>query len=129
VTGNWDSILEQRAEMERDHFAELQAIGTFAGPYAFLSDFHPSPVTGMGDGITYPTGEHAFQAQKTRNPDIRRRIAAYELPGGAKNAGRQVDLRPDWEQIKKQVMLRVVLAKFARSRRGRLCRLLGRSSG
>jgi ribA/ribD-fused uncharacterized protein len=26
-----------------------------------------------------------------------------------------VDLRPDWERIKKQVMLRVVLAKFARN--------------
>jgi ribA/ribD-fused uncharacterized protein len=93
----------------------LQAIGTFDGPYAFLSNFCPSPITGLGDGITYPTAEHAFQAQKTPEIDVRRRIAAYNLPGAAKQAGRQVNLRSDWERIKKQVMLRVVLAKFARN--------------
>lgn len=93
----------------------VHVIAAFDGPYRFLSNFHPSPVTGLGDGITYPTGEHAFQAQKTPEIGVRRRIAAYELPGAAKAAGRQVDLRSDWERIKKQVMLRVVLAKFCRN--------------
>jgi ribA/ribD-fused uncharacterized protein len=94
--------------------SDLQVIGAFDGPYRFLSNFYPASVYGLGDGLTYPTAEHAFQAQKTALLEVRRRIAEYVTPAAAKSAGRQVELRSDWERIKKQVMLRVVLAKFCR---------------
>jgi ribA/ribD-fused uncharacterized protein len=82
----------------------------FTGEYAFLSNFYQSPV--MVFGIEYPTAEHAFQAQKTKDRDTRIRIASLATPGEAKAAGRHVQLRDDWEMVKKQLMLRVVLAKF-----------------
>jgi hypothetical protein len=37
----------------------VEGIRSFTGKYAFLSNFHLSPVT-VGDGIIYPSGEHAF---------------------------------------------------------------------
>ena len=37
-------------------------IDCFAGKYAFLSNFYPSPIAPFNDGIVYPTVEHAFQA-------------------------------------------------------------------
>lgn len=86
----------------------------FAGRWDCLSNFYPSPLM-VGDGITYPTAEHAFQAMKTLDRAIRATIATYELPGAAKQAGRKLDQRPDWEGVKKQIMLRVVMAKFARN--------------
>ena len=88
-----------------------EGITRFVGAYAFLSNFHPSVVY-IGDNIAYPTAEHAFQAYKTADMSQRIRIAHLSTPGEAKGAGRRVDLRPDWEQIKKQAMLRVVMAKF-----------------
>jgi ribA/ribD-fused uncharacterized protein len=94
--------------------AAPQAIMQFTGRWDCLSNFYPSPLM-VGDGITYPTAEHAFQAMKTPDRGIRATIAAYTLPGAAKQAGRKLNLRPDWERIKKQVMLRVVMAKFARN--------------
>ena len=90
----------------------VPGITRFTGPHAFLSNFHPSVVY-IGDNIAYPTAEHAFQAYKTSDMSQRIRIAQLPTPGEAKGAGRRVDLRPDWEQIKKQAMLRIVMAKFA----------------
>lgn len=97
--------------MSGKDFRVMEGITDFTGEYAFLSNFWLAPVM-MPDAITYPSGEHAFQAQKTTYTRERQRIAALPAPGEAKGAGRRVQLRPDWERIKKQVMLRVVLAKF-----------------
>ena len=91
-----------------------EEIRGFTGKYGFLSNFHLSPVT-VGDGIVYPSGEHAFQAQKTLDRADRQRIADMPAPGEAKGAGRHVPLRTDWERVKKQIMLRVVLGKFCRN--------------
>jgi ribA/ribD-fused uncharacterized protein len=101
----------------------VEGIRGFSGEYAFLSNFHLSPVT-VGDGLVYPSGEHAFQAQKTPDRPTRERIARLATPGEAKGAGRHVALRSDWERIKKQVMLRVVLGKFCRNENDELARLL-----
>lgn len=40
------------------------------------------------------------------------KIAAAETPGRAKRMGRMVQLRGDWEQVKFNIMLDIVLAKF-----------------
>ena len=77
---------------------------------AFLSNFYESPV--RFEGINYPTVEHAFQAAKSLSADVRQKIASATTPGGAKGLGRQVCLRPDWEQIKDSVMLECVREKF-----------------
>lgn len=83
----------------------------FRGRFAFLSNFASSPIT--VDGIDYPTAEHAFQAHKTLDPRERSRIASLPDPAAAKKAGRKVELRPDWEDVKIDVMRAVLLQKFA----------------
>lgn len=86
------------------------AVSSFTGEHSFLSNFWACHVPYAGYG--YPSAEHAYQAAKTVLPAERRRIAACETPGAAKRAGRSLALRPDWEQLKKRVMLAVVLSKF-----------------
>lgn len=88
----------------------MDVITRFGGPNAYLSNFAPSRLE--ISGIWYPTAEHAFQAAKVTDPGVRKMIAGQLTPKGAKLAGRQVQLRPDWESAKKRVMLMVVLAKF-----------------
>jgi ribA/ribD-fused uncharacterized protein len=85
-------------------------ITSFTGRWAFLSNFSKAPVI-MGTQV-YPTVEHAFQAAKTLDPSVRRRIAQMPTPGRAKALGQRVDLRADWEQIKFTVMLRLLRQKF-----------------
>ena len=89
-------------------------INCFDGKYAFLSNFYERPVE--WEGIVYPSTEHAFQAAKVINPVTRMKIAAAETPGKAKRMGRQVQLRGDWEQVKFNVMLDIVLTKFHQHR-------------
>ncbi len=88
-------------------------IDRFDGDYRFLSNFHNCPVEYQG--ITYANSEAAFQAAKCTDPDERRRFAVMS-PGTAKNAGRHVKLRPDWESVKDGIMLEIVRAKFTQNR-------------
>jgi ribA/ribD-fused uncharacterized protein len=87
-----------------------RSIDRFAGEYAFLSNFHPSPI--KVDGLLFPTVEHAFQAAKTRHPGHIEAIRSVTTPGRAKRLGRQVPLRPDWEHVKIDVMEALLRKKF-----------------
>ena len=85
-------------------------INKFEGKYEFLSNFYPSRIT--IDSVSYPTVEHAFQAAKTRSFLKRIEISKLDTPREAKKAGRQVELRSDWETIKDQVMYDCLKEKF-----------------
>lgn len=68
------------------------------------------------DGYYWKTSEHYFQAQKfVGRPDYLL-VQAAETPMGAALLGRDKrrPLRPDWEQVKDDVMRKAVLAKFTR---------------
>ena len=86
-------------------------INHFDKEWAFLSNFYPQEIE--FEGITYPTNEHFFQAMKTLDINKRRAIANAPTPGLAKKMGRSVSLRPDWEDIKEDVMLEGLYRKFA----------------
>lgn len=86
-------------------------IDSFHGKYRFLSNFYPSIV--HYDGIFYPSSEHAFQAAKSLELRKRLAIAKLESPGDAKKAGKVLELRPDWDLIRDQIMFDIVLLKFA----------------
>lgn len=86
-------------------------IAVFDREYAFLSNYYPSVFT--YEGIEYPTNEHFFQAMKTLNMDERKEIAACETPGRAKRMGRRVQLRPDWEDVKIDIMRKGLEMKFS----------------
>jgi ribA/ribD-fused uncharacterized protein len=85
-------------------------INSFAGPFAFLSNFSSSPIS-IG-GLTFPTVEHAFAAAKTLDSTKRVEIAAAPTPGKAKRLGRKVALRPHWDDMRVSMMTRLVRLKF-----------------
>lgn len=85
-------------------------IERFDGEYSFLSNFSLHPV--WWDDWRWLTAEHAYQGAKTFDHDERTVILTRPTPGQAKRAGRKVTLRPDWEQVKLQIMYDVVLQKF-----------------
>jgi len=88
----------------------MKMIHGFNNKYDFLSNFYACSTE--YDGIWYPTSEHAFQAAKTLDQDLRLFIKAAPTPGEAKRRGRSVVLRSDWEQVKDQVMYEIVKNKF-----------------
>ena len=87
----------------------LFPINSFRDEYFFLSNFYEAPVE--YDGITYQSNEAAFQAQKCADKKDREQFA-HLSPGDAKRMGRRVSLRPDWEDVKVNVMRDIVTAKF-----------------
>lgn len=97
----------------------MSVITSFSGDYSFLSNFWPwvngryvSEWTMEWKGITYRTSEHAFQAAKTLSRAERRLIARMETPGKAKRAGQRVTLRPNWDDIRVDVMEEILRIKF-----------------
>ncbi|MCY4013451.1 MAG: NADAR family protein [Gammaproteobacteria bacterium] len=88
-----------------------KCIDRFIGEYAFLSNFHRASFAWAG--VEWTTAEHAFQASKTLDDEQRERVRIARSPGAAKRLGRRVDLRPDWEDVKDDLMLEVLEAKYA----------------
>lgn len=88
-------------------------IEKFSKEYSFLSNFYYSVI--LFNGIAYQTVEHAFQAIKTLDVKKRMEIAALSSPGKAKKAGRCLDIRKDWENIKVEVMRSLLKLKFKNS--------------
>jgi ribA/ribD-fused uncharacterized protein len=81
--------------------------------YYELSNFSPHGF--QLDGTYWPTVEHYFQAQKfPSQPAYQEKIRNARLPKDAKTLGRsrKIPLRPDWEEIKDEVMRRALRAKF-----------------
>lgn len=83
------------------------AIKEFTGKYFFLSNFYAAPV--VYQGIRFENNEAAFQAAKCPR---RMRDFCGLSPQAAKRLGRRVELRPDWENVKYNVMYQVCMAKF-----------------
>jgi len=89
--------------------SEEAPIISFSGQYYFLSNFYPAKV--VYEGYTYQTVEHAYQASKTTVVQ-RVLIQQAENPGHAKRLGHTVSLRPDFEDTKLTIMLKLVRQKF-----------------
>lgn len=85
-------------------------INKFTGEYRFLSNFYPSSV--WFDDKLYPTVEHAYQAAKCLCDVEREVIRSCEKPGRAKELGKLVTMRSDWESVKYDIMRELVIYKF-----------------
>jgi ribA/ribD-fused uncharacterized protein len=85
----------------------------FRDKYAFLSNFHPVNIYHMD--VHFPTAEHAYQASKSNNKVVRENIARLETPGMAKQHGRHILIRPDWEEVKLMMMEDILRLKFHRN--------------
>jgi ribA/ribD-fused uncharacterized protein len=91
---------------------------SFTGRYAFLSNFHPSPVRILvgGDWVKCATVEHAYQASKTLNKRWRTKIIECPTPGAAKRMGNKIDKVVYWDDVKRIVMLELLRQKFSRAK-------------
>lgn len=86
---------------------KLEVIGSFKGPYAFLSNFYPAKV--MLDGVEYPNVECAYQAAKTTDPEIREKLRTSSPEWAKRNAPPKP---PDWYSRSLPLMESLVRAKF-----------------
>lgn len=85
-------------------------IDRFSGKYNFLSNFYPCKV--IWNDERFPSVEHAFQAAKSLNRADRIKISVAPNPKEAKKFGRSLKLRPDWEEVKDEIMYECVKYKF-----------------
>lgn len=87
------------------------SIVKFDGMYRFLSNFYACKVTYQG--VEYPSAEHAYQAAKSEDQSYREKIRNCGSPATAKRLGGAVQLPPNWEEKKLNVMYTVLLSKFS----------------
>jgi len=88
----------------------MDKITTFRGKYNFLSNFYYSVVE--YEGMKYSTVEHAYQAAKTKDQTIRKRIQEAVTPAGAKSIGRTIKARGDWYEINLIILESLIRQKF-----------------
>jgi ribA/ribD-fused uncharacterized protein len=86
-------------------------ITSFTGEHAFLSNFYPCSIA--YDNWMYPSVEHAYQAAKTFDTNQRERIRVAGTPGRAKQLGRKVTMRAEWNTVKLETMRMLLERKFA----------------
>lgn len=96
--------------MENTNLHDNKPILGFDGPYRFLSNFWYAEVE--FEGKVYPGTEWAYQAAKTLDENEREQIRLAEKPGLAKKLGKKVTLRPDFSDIKLEIMYQLVKQKF-----------------
>lgn len=101
-------------------------IDSFREQHFFLSNFYRNATFIAPDKFCYPTVEHYFQCMKTTDPQARELIRNAPSAGSSKSLGRKFQeitkrsdwigepaiLRPDWEDIKVNVMISGVFMKF-----------------
>ncbi|MHA2279945.1 MAG: NADAR family protein [Promethearchaeota archaeon] len=83
------------------------------GQYRFLSNFWLAPIVYKNE--EYPSSEHLFQALKTLSATEREWIRTSATPGQAKRRGKEITRRPDWEEVKDDIMRNVLRLKFAQN--------------
>lgn len=88
----------------------MTEIKGFFGPFRWLSNFHYVKVRWNDE--EYRTTEHAYQAAKHLDPEFRAQIARYDHPRDAMKAGRSRPARPDWDDIKLEVMYQLNRQKY-----------------
>ncbi len=88
----------------------MNKIESFRGPYRFLSNFFSCPV--LFEGIIYSSSEHAYQASKTLDIQIRKSFTTISA-GQAKRKGQLIALQPNWEQLKIPTMEHILRCKFS----------------
>lgn len=98
----------------------MDKITSFKGKNEFLSNYYPCMVE--LDGELYPSVEHAFQAAKVTDPEARKHFKVMNGADTAHYFGKHLNevkkglvIRPDWEDVKIDIMYRLVKDKFTRT--------------
>lgn len=82
----------------------------FFAEYRWLSNFHLDTVNFQM--IDFASGEHAYQAAKTADEEVKMLFTLLDTPRKAKNFGQEVELIPNWDMLKKSYMFAVLVAKY-----------------
>ena len=85
-------------------------INFFKDEFRFLSNF--ASVTVFLDGWQFPSVEHAYVAAKTLDMITRHDIQCCPTAGKVKRLGRKIEIRPDWDEVKLDVMKNLTRQKF-----------------
>jgi ribA/ribD-fused uncharacterized protein len=85
-------------------------INSFRNEYHFLSNFYPLHI--KYEGLIYYSVEHAYQAAKTLDPELRIGMSQLCSAATAKKIGRLLPLRDDWDAVKLTVMRDCLALKF-----------------
>lgn len=104
---------KERTEVTPNALESKERIDSFRGEYFFLSNF--SNYGFELEGVCYKTVEHYFQAQKCINEQEFQQIVNAETPALARKLGRKVSLRKDWPEVKEEIMMKGVRAKFTQN--------------
>jgi ribA/ribD-fused uncharacterized protein len=88
-----------------------KVVEEFRGEHYFLSNFYPAPILIRGIGMV-ATVEHAFQGFKTVDEEQMKKIMFASTPAQAKQFGKVVKLRDNWQEIKVEIMYSMVKLKF-----------------
>lgn len=89
-----------------------EPITEFRGKYYFLSNFYFAPID--YEDMEYPTVEHAYQAAKTADVELRKKVQQAKTPASAKAMGRKIPHPPNWRSYNLQLMEELILQKFTR---------------
>jgi ribA/ribD-fused uncharacterized protein len=87
-----------------------ESIKGFFGVYRWLSNFWYCTLRFKSG--SYPTVEHAYQACKSKDPDVRKIFQRIETPREAKQLARKLILRDDWYDVMMDIMYFLVTQKF-----------------
>lgn len=98
---------------ERDYVIhDNNYIKGFFGEYRWLSNFEPCKV--FYEGFEYSSSENAYQAAKSLDLEVKLEISKLS-PSDSKKISKKIEIRPDWEHVKCDVMFAICLDKFTRN--------------
>ena len=90
---------------------KIMTISNFRFQYRWLSNFYLAPVE--FEGLTYPSTEHAYQAAKIDDPEVRKMISELPEPKQTKQASHWLTPPENWHTTRKfEVMELVLREKF-----------------
>lgn len=101
--------------MERDNWLEFKPEKfEYNGKWIknWFSNMVPSPIF-IGETL-WPSVENYYQAMKTDDVDAQEIVRGIS-PNQSKRVGRNMDIRPDWEDVKEKFMKRALNSKFNHS--------------
>lgn len=85
-------------------------ITQFIGKYNFLSTFYPCNIHYLD--LDFSSSEHAYQAAKTLIREEQIQIQQCSTPNKAKQLGKKVTIRRDWNRVRRRIMEEILLLKF-----------------
>lgn len=85
-------------------------IRSFFGEHRFLSNFWPVDI--IFEGLVYASVEHAYQASKTDDRQLREKICGAASAGQAKRIGRGFHITEEWRRRRMQIMVDLIRYKF-----------------